>query len=96
MWLTGRTNIEAQHVAVHETVFRASTLTSLETRSKLLGSTVAHHHMHWRLEGIQAPNGIPLPERTGIMLFVVTEQNGSWRIAAAQNTDISSPPAAPR
>jgi uncharacterized protein (TIGR02246 family) len=95
-WLTGRGSIEAQHAAVHASVFLASNLVSLEMRAKHLHPDVAHLHMRWKLDGIQAPNGIPLPERAGVMLFVIVRDGGSWRIAAAQNTDITSPPAPPR
>jgi uncharacterized protein (TIGR02246 family) len=92
LWTTGRDGIEKVHAAVHETVFRESHLTAIETRVTHFDARICSVHWRWMLTGIRAPNGSHLPDRKGIMLFVLTASNERWMIAIAQNTDTVEPP----
>ena len=42
----------------------------------------------WRLEGHVDPYGVPLPPRSGLLLFLLGEQDGRWVVLDAQNTDV--------
>lgn len=55
---------------------------------KLLRPDVAVAHYAWTLSGSRAPAGDLLPNRKGILVFVLTRQSKHWTIAVAQNTDI--------
>jgi len=92
MWWTGRERIQAEHQATHATVFRESHLSAREMRVKFLRPDVASLHMRWDLSGLALPNGQPLPDRKGILVYVLVKDSGQWRIAVGQNTDIVPPP----
>jgi uncharacterized protein (TIGR02246 family) len=91
-WWTGRQRIEAEHASVHETVFRQSHLTAMELRARHLAPESAILHMRWQLTGLRTPTGESIPDRTGVLLFVLVSSPYEWHIAAAQNTDIVARP----
>ena len=93
MWWTGRPRIQSEHEATHATVFRNSRLSAKEIRVKFLRPDVASLHMRWDLTGLALPNGQPLPDRKGVLVYIVVKQRGEWRIAVGQNTDIVPAPA---
>lgn len=85
---TGRDSIEAQHVAIHKTIMRASEIWTTRHTVRYLAPEVALVHLNWGMRGHQAPADWKLPEvREGILTLVVTRRGGEWLIAAAQNTD---------
>ena len=88
IWWKGRREIEAAHAATHQTLFKASTLSGQVASVKLLRPDVAVVHAAWTLIGSRAPDGQPMPERKGILVFVLTREGEGWTIRAAQNTDI--------
>jgi len=93
MWWTGRERIESEHEATHATVFRKSHLSAKETRVKFLRPDVASLHMRWDLTGLALPSGQALPDRKGVLVYILVKDSGAWRIAVGQNTDIVPPPA---
>jgi uncharacterized protein (TIGR02246 family) len=93
MWWTGRPRIQSEHEATHATVFRNSRLSAKEIRVKFLRPDVASLHMRWDLTGLALPNGQPLPDRKGVLAYILVKEGGEWRIAVGQNTDIVPPPA---
>lgn len=96
----GRKEIQAQHAYSHGAIpqsglpkenpryygiFKHSTMTFTHMDVRFLRKDVALAHVDWELSGdarTQAP-------RRGVFTFVLTQQNGSWLIAAAQNTEIN-------
>jgi uncharacterized protein (TIGR02246 family) len=88
IWWKSRREIEAAHVATHQTLFKSSTLSGQVASVKLLRPDVAVVHAAWTLIGSRAPDGQPMPERKGILVFVLTRESEGWTIRAAQNTDI--------
>ncbi len=88
IWWKNRGEIEAAHVATHKTLFKDSRLTGQIASVKWIRPDVAAAHMTWSLVGAKSPNGDPIPERKGILLFVVAREATGWTIRAAQNTDI--------
>jgi uncharacterized protein (TIGR02246 family) len=92
MWWTGRERIQAEHEATHATVFRQSRLSARNMRVKFLRPDVASLHVLWELTGLALPNGQALPDRKGVLVYILVKDVGEWRIAVGQNTDIASPP----
>jgi len=91
-WWTGRERIEAEHVSTHATVFRRSRLSAKEMRVRFLSPQVVSLHMLWELTGLALPSGQGLPDRKGILVYVMVKEAGRWRIAVGQNTDIVPAP----
>jgi uncharacterized protein (TIGR02246 family) len=92
MWWTGRERIQAEHEATHATVFRHSRLSVKKMQVKFLRPDVASLHVLWELTGLALPNGQALPDRKGVLVYVLVKDAAEWRIAVGQNTDIAPPP----
>ena len=89
LWWRSRAEIKAAHEATHATMFRNSQLSGTVSSVQDVGPAgVKSVHFTWELTGIEAPGGGIVPARQGILLLVVVEEDGDWRIAVAQNTDI--------
>ncbi len=88
IWWTSRGEIERAHQATHRTMFRSSVLSGRIASLKLIRGDVAVVHFAWNLVGALTPDGQPVPERKGILVFVLSQEAGAWTIRAAQNTDI--------
>lgn len=88
LWWKGRDEIRRAHEATHATMFRNSRLTLLETTVRFPSPQIAIARSRWRLEGHVAPDGQPLPERSGVLVNVLASEGGAWRIIDSQNTDI--------
>ncbi len=90
MHLRGRAAIEAQHVAIHQTVFRGSQLRTLDQSVRLLTPQVALAHVSWEMTGhdMSHVKNWTLPEvRKGVLTAVLVSESDTWRIAALHNTD---------
>jgi len=93
MWWRGRTRIGAEHAASHAVIFRNSHFTAKEMLVKVLRPEVASLHILWGLTGAVMPDGRPIPDRKGVLVYILVKDGGEWRIAVGQNTDIVPPPA---
>lgn len=90
MHMKGRAAIEAQHVAIHRTIFRNSTLRTLECSVRLLSPSVALAHVHWEMTGHEPVAGWNADIRKGVLTAALVQQNGRWLVTALQNTDVVS------
>lgn len=88
LWWKGRAEIKAAHEFTHQTLFKNSRLTLAEVSTRFPAPHIAIARCRWHLVGHVTPEGAPLPERTGILLNVLQQQGGHWRIIDSQNTDI--------
>jgi len=66
-------------------IFKHSTMKFNQVDVRFLRKDVAIAHVNWELLGDART---PTP-RLGMLLFVLTRQDGGWLIAAAQNTEIN-------
>lgn len=90
----GRDAIEAQHAAIHRTIFRNSTLQMEEYSVRPLGPGIMLAHVKWEMKGHESPPGVPFaPVRHGMITAVFVEQDGRWLITALHNTDVMQVPA---
>jgi uncharacterized protein (TIGR02246 family) len=90
MHLRGRPAIEAQHVAIHQTVFRRSQLRTVGQSVRLLTPQVALAHVSREMTGhdMSHVKNWSLPEvRKGVLTAVLVSEGDTWRIAALHNTD---------
>ncbi|HSD97394.1 MAG TPA: SgcJ/EcaC family oxidoreductase [Sulfuricaulis sp.] len=88
LWWKGRAEIRQAHEATHASMFKNSRLTILDTSVRFPLPQLAIARSRWRLEGHVGPDGQALPPRTGILLNVLTVDDGSWAIIDSQNTDV--------
>ncbi len=82
--------IEAQHIAIHKTVFRNSQLRTLGQSVRFLTPQVAVAHVDWKMTGHETPavEGWKLPAvRKGVLTAILVSEGDAWRIAALHNTD---------
>ena len=103
IWLRGRQEIQLNHAWAHGTIpidtpgfeedaarthygiFKNSTLRFLKIDVRFLSKDVALAHVDSELLG----DSRTASPRRSLILFVLTQQNGEWLIAAAQNTEIN-------
>ena len=92
----GRAAIEAQHIAIHKTVFRNSQLEALQQTVRFLTPEVAVAHVNWQMTGhdtSQTKEWQPGAARKGVLTAVLVPEGDTWRISALHNTDSVSVPA---
>lgn len=100
-WWKGRRDIQMQHAYSHGTIpadtkgfeavrvyygiFKSSTIRFTQIDVRFLRKDVAVAHASWEAFGdTRTPN-----PRHGLFTFLLARQDGSWLIAAAQNTEIN-------
>lgn len=88
LWWRGREEIRQAHEHTHASMFRSSTLTFDDVSARLVTPELALTRARWRLRGHVSPEGAPLPDRTGLLLNVISRAGGKWQIVDSQNTDI--------
>ncbi len=91
--LHGRDAIAARHHRWFETIFAASRLTITTVKVRLVTRCAAAVHGLWSMRGHGNQDGEWLPIRTGLILFVVTKQNGTWHVVLSQASTL--PPVTP-
>ncbi len=92
----GRPAIEAQHIAIHETIFRNSQLQELNHTIRFLTPEVAVAHVNWQMTGHEigpSKDWQPATVRKGVLSAVLVLEGETWRITALHNTDIVRIPA---
>jgi uncharacterized protein (TIGR02246 family) len=96
-WYRGRAEIEENHAAVHETIFRASAMELHPAAFKPVDRDVSVLHVKWRMAGHDASGveGTTEP-RHGIWSWVVRDRNDHVEIVSSHNTDtLPAPPGHP-
>ena len=92
-WLRGQEEIEKDIAKDHATVFRESHLMTNAAGVRFLRPDVAVAHATCELTGLLGRDGQKLPWAVrSIMTWMLTKNDGTWRIAAFQNTRIEAPP----
>lgn len=84
-WAT-RHQIERELSTRHESLFRASRLSAVETQVTVLAPTVAAVQVRWELVRIISQNGSSLPHRAGFLLLILALEADVWKISVGQNT----------
>lgn len=76
----GRERIEQEHAERHRMQFKDSVWTTEEVKLQFLSPGVALVHLAWSMQA-----------RKGLFTWVMLEEQGSWRIRAAHNTNVVAP-----
>ena len=92
MTAKGRSAIEQFHAALfsenNKPSFAHAHLTLLGTTVRFIRPDVAAVDVKWEQTGAIDPTGKPWGARRGILSWVVTRDNGEWRIAVWHNTEL--------
>jgi uncharacterized protein (TIGR02246 family) len=88
----GRPEIEACHIRLHETVFRDTSLRTLEWTVRFLGPEVGLVHISWEMTGAVGTENWQVPKvRHGVMTLVLVpaaEAEFGWLATSAHNTEV--------
>jgi uncharacterized protein (TIGR02246 family) len=90
--LKGRLEVERVHAALHETQFQASVWSNQELEIHAVKADVSLVHLRWSVRGDFDPDGSPRQPRSGVFSWLLVEQQGTWRIRAAQGTNAVAQP----
>ncbi len=85
-WWQGRAQIQSKLEAAFSVVFRNSTLTIVDVKTRFLTPDIAVVHVRWTMAGALSPPGVP-PPREGIQIQVVRKHADAWLIESFQNTN---------
>jgi uncharacterized protein (TIGR02246 family) len=86
--LHGRLRIRDVHAQRHRMQFRDSVLTIKSVVVRFLEPDIAVAHIQWDLKGDRDADGTSRAPRQGLMSWVVTKRQGTWRIESAHNTNV--------
>jgi uncharacterized protein (TIGR02246 family) len=84
----GRDAIAAMHAPIFASVFKDSVLEAGEPAVRAVRDDVVAVDLPWTMRGHRGPDGAALPERRGLLSFVVTREDG-WRILISHNVDLT-------
>jgi uncharacterized protein (TIGR02246 family) len=85
----GQEQIREQHQA-RINQFKSSIWTTKFVSVQFLEPDIALAHINWVLEGDTDPDGTARPARGGVFTWILTKSGTSWRIRAAQNTNLGN------
>jgi uncharacterized protein (TIGR02246 family) len=89
----GRANVETFHARVFATVFKDSHQTAQIRSIRFLTPDLAAVDVDWQMTGAILPNGSPMPNRKGLLNWVMAKQaDGAWLIEVMHNTDLTNAP----
>jgi uncharacterized protein (TIGR02246 family) len=88
----GRAEVEKFHAPLFATHFRYSHLRILDVRLRMIKSDVAAVDATWEMTGARSRTGQEIPLRKGLLIFVMTRENGRWLIKVMHNMELHGPP----
>lgn len=87
-WLRGRDEFLRHHDEIHRLHMRETTWTTLAYAVRRLRDDFALAHLEWTITGELDSDGSPRGQRSGTLTCVMACTQGTWLIAAAQNTNL--------
>ncbi len=78
----GRDAVERFHTALFKSVFQGSRFHIEATAIKFIRPDVAMVDVRWSVTGIASLDELARPDLHGLMAFLLTDDDGDWRIAA--------------
>ena len=87
MTFSGKDEIEARHVAIHEAFLKNSTFEILNVKIRETKPDVVIAHVNWSVSNLQIP-GSEMTEMQGIFTHILLKTDHQWKITASQNTPI--------
>lgn len=83
---SGKQEIETRHMKIHETFLKGSIFEVIEAKVREAKPEVVITQVYWKVTNIQKPGAETMK---GIFTHTFVKNNGTWEIAATQNTLIS-------
>lgn len=80
---SGKQEIEARHVKIHEAFLKGSLFEVIETKVREAKPEVVIAQVYWKVTNIQKPEAETMK---GIFTHTFVKNNGTWEIASTQNT----------
>ena len=82
---TGRAKIEEFHAPMFATIFRNSHQTFTDVKIRFVRAHVAAVDVRWEMTGVLDAQGNAVPNRQGLLNFVMTENADHWHIIVMHN-----------
>jgi len=92
MGATGRSKIEEFHAALFATIFRNSHLGFTDSKIRFIRADVAAVDVRWEMTGALDAQANPMPDRRGLLNFVMSKNAGQWQIIVMHNLDLTALP----
>ncbi|MGB2678144.1 MAG: SgcJ/EcaC family oxidoreductase [Candidatus Acidiferrum sp.] len=92
MGAKGRSKIEEFHAPIFATIFRNSHLGYTDSEIRFIRADVAAVDVRWEMTGALDVQGNPMPDRRGLLNFVMSKDAGQWRIIVMHNLDLTTLP----
>lgn len=86
-WLRGRPAIRDGHIRAFDGLLAAGTTTWRDVTVNQLGDDLLVCHGLWTIPAHEHPDGSHVPERHGVITFLITPTADGLRIRAGQNTE---------
>jgi uncharacterized protein (TIGR02246 family) len=83
-----RNAIEEQHARIFSTIFKASSITEMKKRIKMISDEIAAVDVNWNMIGAVDMHGNPWPNRKGLLVLVMKRENDNWLILMMHNMDL--------
>ena len=89
---TGRFKIEEFHAPMFATIFRNSHQTFTDVKIRFVCADVAAVDVRWEMTGVLDMQGSAVPNRQGLLNFVMTKNADHWHIIVMHNQDLTALP----
>ena len=87
---TGRSKIEEFHAPMFATIFRNSRQTYNDVKVRFVRTDVAAVDVGWEMTGVLDAQGSAIPNRRGLLNFVMTKNADHWHIIVMHNQDLTA------
>lgn len=87
-WLQGAQEFADWHTQIHQRNMRNSRWSNARHRLRRLDGDLCVVHLEWTTVGDRTVEGRSRSPRSGVFTWLVARRGGSWRIAAAHNTEL--------
>jgi uncharacterized protein (TIGR02246 family) len=84
----GRKEIEDFFVTRYAGVLKNAHRSDVVTRIRFLAPGIAFVDADWEMTGTRTPDGKVNPTRKGLLMWVMTKQNGQWLITVFHEADL--------
>lgn len=88
---SGRGEIEKFHAPMFASRFKDSHQKMIKHKIRFIKPDVAAVDAWWEMSGLKSPEGQDLPQRKGLLNFIMTKDGNNWLIKVMHNMDLREP-----
>ncbi|MEO5782501.1 MAG: SgcJ/EcaC family oxidoreductase [Ginsengibacter sp.] len=85
---TGRNEIEKFHAPAFSTRWKDSYQKITQSKIRFIKPDIAAVDAWWEMTGIKGPEGQDMPQRKGLLNFIMTKNSETWLITVMHNMDL--------